>query len=90
MGELLFKIQDTFQFESIGLVVEVNIKIKDARLKIGDEIELRPVEDSPLITKVASISRLSPFDPERMFSFSLPKGITKKHVPIGTEVWSHP
>jgi hypothetical protein len=30
------------------------------------------------------------FDPERLFSFSLPKDLTKKDVPIGTDVWSHP
>jgi hypothetical protein len=91
MGEFLFKIQDTFQLEVIGLVVEVDIKFKDARLKIGDEIELRPPQGSPpLVTKVAAIPMFNPYDPERQFSFSLPKGINRKDVPIGTEVWSRP
>ena len=41
MGEFLFKIQETFELEVIGLVVEVDIKFKDANLKNGDKIELR-------------------------------------------------
>ncbi len=90
MGEFLFKIQETFQLEVIGLVVEVDIKFKDARLKNGDEIELRLPDRPPLITKVAGIAMLNPYDPERLFSFSLPKDLNKKDVPIGTEVWSHP
>ena len=90
MGEFLFKIQETFQLEKIGLAVAVDIKFKDARLKIGDEIELRPLDDTPSITAVAGIPMFNPYDPERPFSFLLPKGINKQDVPIGTEVWSHP
>jgi hypothetical protein len=90
MGEFLFKVQETFQLENIGLAVAVDIKFKDARLKMGDEIELRPSEGSPLITKIAGIAMFNPSDPERWFSFSLPKNINKEDVPIGTEVWSHP
>ena len=90
MGKFLFKIRETFQLEVIGLVVEVDIKFKDARLKMGDEIELRLPNDLPLITKVAGIAMFNPYDPERLFSFSLPKDLNKKDVPIGTEVWSHP
>jgi hypothetical protein len=90
MGKFLFKIQEAFQLEAIGLVVEVDIKFKDANLKNGDEIELRPPDRPALITKVASIAMFNPSDPERLFSFSLPKDLNKKDVPIGTEVWSHP
>lgn len=90
MGKLLFRILDTFQLESIGLVVSVDIKTKEAAIRIGDEIELRLPERLPLITKVTGIPMLNPYDPEREFSFSLPKGINKDDVPIGTEVWSHP
>jgi len=90
MGELLFKIQETFRLENIGLTVAADIKTKDAKLKIGDEIELRLVDGSRLITKVESIPMVCPYDPQRPFSFSLPKAINKQDVPIGTEVWSHP
>jgi hypothetical protein len=90
MGEFLFKIQETFELEVIGLVVEVDIKFKDAHLKNGDEIVLRPPGGLPLITKVAGIAMFNPHNPERMFSFSLPKDLNKKDVPIGTEVRSHP
>jgi hypothetical protein len=90
MGEFLFKIQETFELEVIGLIVEADIKFKDATLKNGDEIELRPPGALPLITKVAGIAMFNPYDPERPFSFSLPEDLNKKDVPIGTEVWSHP
>lgn len=89
MGEFLFKIQETFQSESIGLIVEVDIKYKDTNLKNGDEIELRLLTGQPLVTKVAGIVMFNPYNPERLLSFSLPKGLNKKDVPIGTEVWSH-
>ncbi|MDQ4120472.1 MAG: hypothetical protein M3209_03395 [Acidobacteriota bacterium] len=90
MGKFLFTIQETFQLEAIGLVVAINIKFKDANLKNGDEIELRQSERPPLITRVAAIPMFNPYDPERLFSFCLPKNINKKDVPIGTEVWSCP
>ena len=90
MGEFLFKIQETFEFENIGLVVDANIKFKDAKLKNGDEIQLCLPSGTPLITKVAAIAMFNPSNPERLFSFSLPKYLSKKDVPIGTEVWSHP
>jgi hypothetical protein len=90
MGKFLFTIQETFQLEAIGLVVVVNIKFKDANLKNGDEIELRQPERPPLITKVEAIPMYNPYDPERLFSFSLPKSINKNDVSIGTEVWSFP
>jgi hypothetical protein len=90
MAEFLFTIQETYGFESVGLIVAVDIKIKDAKLKKGDEIELRRAEGLPLITKVESIPMINPHDPEQLFSFSLPEGINKEDVPVGTEVWSHP
>jgi hypothetical protein len=90
MGKFLFKIQETFQLQVIGLTVSVDIKTKDATINAGDEIELRLAENFQLITKVESIPMLKPYNPERPFSFSLPKDINKEDVPIGTEVWSHP
>ena len=99
MSKFLFKIRETFEFEALGLVAEADIKYKDARLNNGDEIEPRPppsaaaaaaAGDSPVITKVAGITMFNPSDPERVVSFSLPKDLNKKDVPVGTEVWSHP
>ncbi len=90
MAKFLFTIQDTFQIETVGLIVAVDIKIKDAKIKKGDEIELRLSEGTSMITKVESIPMVNPYDPERLFSFALPKGINKTDVPVGTEVWSHP
>lgn len=90
MAEFLFKIEDTFQLENVGLVVAVDIKEKDAKVKMGDEIELRLPNSLPILTKVAGIPISSPYNPERTFSFSLPKDINKADVSIGTEVWSHP
>lgn len=90
MGEFLFKIQEIFEFEHIGLIVEADRKFKDANLKKGDEIELRLLNGLTLITSVAGIAMFNPSNPERLFSFSLPKNLSKKDVPIGTEVWSHP
>ena len=78
MGEFLFKIRETFQLENIGLSVAVDIKFKDARLKIHDEIELLPLEGSPLVTAVAGIPMFNPYNPERTFSFLLPKGLNKR------------
>lgn len=90
MAEFLFKIQDKFQLENIGLVVAVDIKIKDAKIKNGDEIEIRLPNAPPVITSVTGIPMSRPNDPEKPFSFALPKNMNKADVPIGTEVWSHP
>ena len=90
MSEFLFKIQETFHLQVIGLIVITDIKTKDAKLKIGDEIELRFVDGSRLITRVESIPMECPYDPRRPFSFALPKDINKQDVPVGTEVWLKP
>ena len=87
MRKFQFKIQDTFQLQVVGLVVAADIKIKDAKLNMGDEITLRLADGSQLQTKVAGIPLNCPYNPESPFSFSLPKGINKEDVPIGTEVW---
>lgn len=90
MGHFLFKVQETFQLKDIGLVIAADIKIKDAKVGRGDELEFRLADGSKFITKVAGINIMSPYNPERLFSFSLPKGADKAYIPIGTEVWSHP
>jgi hypothetical protein len=87
MSRLLFKIRDTFWLERIGLVVAVDAKSADVCLRVGDLLELRRPDGSRLETEVAAIPRVCPNYPERPFSFSLPGGVGKEDVPIGTEVW---
>ena len=88
MSRLLFKIIDTFWMERIGLVVDVDAKSSDVCLRAGDLLELRRPDGSRLETKVAAIPRLRPNYPDRPFSFSLPGGVQKADVPVGTEVWT--
>jgi hypothetical protein len=88
MGRLLFKIIDTFWLERIGLVVAVDAKSADVCLRAGDLLELRRPDGSRLETEVAAIPRVRPNCPDRPFSFSLPGGVQKADVPIGTEVWA--
>jgi hypothetical protein len=88
MSRLLFKIVDTFWLERIGLVVAVNAKSADVRLRAGDLLELRRPDGSQLKTEVAAIPHVRPYYPDRPFSFSLPGGVQKGDVPIGTEVWA--
>ena len=89
MSRLLFKIIDTFWLERIGLVVAVDAKCADVcLLRAGDLLELRRPDGSRLETEVAAIPHVRPYDPDRPFSFSLPGGVRKGDVPIGTEVWA--
>lgn len=88
MNRQLFKITEVFSLENLGLVVAVDVKSKDVNLKINESIEVVRPDGSSLKTKIAAIPMLSPYNPERMFSFSLPKQISKEDIPIGTEVWS--
>ena len=87
MSRLLFRIIDNFWLERIGLVVAVDAKSGDVCLRAGDLLELRRPDGSRLETEVAAIPHLRPSDPDRLFSFSLPGGLGKADVPIGTEVW---
>lgn len=88
MSRLLFKIIDTFWLERIGLVVAVDATSADVRLRAGDLLELRRPDGSRLNTEVAAIPHVRPNYPDRPFSFSLPGGVQKADVPIGTEVWA--
>ena len=90
MGRLLFKVQETFKLKDVGLVIVADNLARGLNLKIGDELELRRPDGTSLMTTVDSLPLLCPFDPERQLPISLPKGIGKEDVPIGTEVWSHP
>ena len=88
MSRFLFKIIDTFWLGRIGLVVAVDMKSADACLRAGDPLELRRPDGSRLTTEVAGIPRARPNYPDRPFSFSLPGGLGKADVPVGTEVWA--
>jgi hypothetical protein len=89
MSRLLFKITETFWMEGIGLVVDVDAKYADVSLRAGDQLELRRPDGSRLETAVAAIARVRPDYPDRPFSFSLPGGVRKADVPVGTEVWAN-
>jgi hypothetical protein len=88
VSRLLFKIVYTFWLERIGLVVAVDAKSADVRLRAGDPLELRRPDGSRLETAVAAVPHVSPYHPDRPFSFSLPEGVRKGDVPVGTEVWA--
>jgi len=88
MSRLLFKIIDTFWLERIGLVVAVDSKSAEVCLRAGDLLELRRPDGSRLNTEVATIPQVRPSYPHRPFSVSLPGGVQKGDVPIGTEVWA--
>ena len=88
MSRLLFRIVDTFWLERVGLVVAVDAESADVRLRAGDPLELRRPDGSRIGTQVAAIPRARPNYPDRPFSFSLPRGVEKEDVPIGTEVWA--
>jgi len=88
MSRLLFKIIDTFWLGRIGLVVAVDAKSADVYLRAGDPLELRRPDGSRLATEVAAIPCVRPNYPDRPFTFSLPEGVGKADVPLGTEVWA--
>jgi len=88
MSHFLFKIIDTFWLGRAGLVVAVDAKSSAVRLREGDPLELRRPDGSRLETEVAAIPRVRPDHPDRPFSFSLPGGVGKADVPVGTEVWA--
>jgi hypothetical protein len=88
MGHYLFKVIDTFWLGSGGLVLAADVKSADVSLSVGEPLELRRPDVSRLETEVAAIPILCPSDPDRSFSFSLPGGLQKGDVPVGTEVWS--
>lgn len=82
-----FKVVDTFSLENFGLVVVADAKSKEVNVIVDEMIEVVRPDGSSFKTKVAGIQMISPYDPERRFSFSLPKGIRKEDIPIGTEIW---
>ena len=88
MSRLLFKVTDTFWSETVGLVVATDARVEAVSLRAGEPIELRRPDGSRLKTEVAAVARLSPYDPDRPLDFSLPKGLGKRDVPVGTEVWA--
>jgi hypothetical protein len=88
MSRFLFKIVDTFWMEKIGLVVAADVRAGDVSLRAGEPIELRRPDGSRLKTEVAAIAMVCPSDPDRPLDFSLPRGVGKGDVPVGTEVWA--
>jgi len=88
MSRFLFKSIDTFRLETIGLVVATGVRAGAVSLSAGEPIELRRPDGSRLTTEVAAIPMLCPYDPDRPFDFSLPRGVGKGDVPVGTEVCS--
>jgi hypothetical protein len=63
-------------------------KTADVSLRAGELLELRRPDGSRLATEVAAIPRVRPNYPDRPFTFSLPGGLERADVPVGTEVWA--
>lgn len=70
------------------MIVAVDARASDVRVRTGDPLELRRPDGSRLATQLAAIPHLRPYYPDRPFTFSLPRGIEKADVPVGTEVWA--
>ncbi|HEV2862011.1 MAG TPA: hypothetical protein VGX48_13465 [Pyrinomonadaceae bacterium] len=88
MSTLLFTVVDTFLIEKRGLVLAADVKSDRVSLRVGESIELRRPDGSIVVSKVAGIAHLSPYDPERTLDILLPPDISKEDVPVGTQVWS--
>jgi hypothetical protein len=89
MAERLFQVAEVFGFRSgITLVVtDCPITAVPAQLRVGDPLEFRNPDGSVFACALAGIEFADPYDPQRPFGFSLPRGTDKKLVQAGAEVW---
>lgn len=90
MKIFLSKVEDVFDLKNSGCVVVPGIPVETAdkaKIKAGDELELRFPDGTTMNTKVASLSFLSRTPETPPIPIALPKEYSKKDVPIGTELW---
>ncbi len=89
MVERLFRVAEVFGFRSgITLVfTDCPTVAVPARLRVGDPLEFRNPDGSVFGCPLVGIELASPYDPQRPFGFSLPRGTDKALVQQGAEVW---
>jgi translation elongation factor EF-Tu-like GTPase len=87
MPRLLSTVEDAFQITGRGVVVVPGIpRNGDWRLKTGDALLLRRPDGTELETCVFGIEMASPPHPTGI-PILLGQNVTKKDIPIGTELW---
>jgi hypothetical protein len=85
---LLIVVEETFEFQdgTLHLVPAVPFEVADrARLRQGDQLELRRPDGAIISTKLYSFDWGVPSHGK--IGLGLNKPITKTDIPAGTEVW---
>ena len=89
MAQRLFRVADVFAFDS-GLVIvaaDCGWNNLPAVLRIGDAIEFRRSDGTVFRSTIAGIPIGGGTNPNRPFDFSLPRGVTKEQIEVGSEIW---
>ena len=89
-----FNVKDTFFIETRGVIVMTDMPLvlwpRGLVVKIGDAIEFRRDGQTVLSTFISGMEICCPSSPEQTFAFLLPSTISKKDVPLDSEIWIMP
>ena len=87
--KLILKIEDVFDISGVGCVVTPEIPVDlGFNVKPKDRIQLRTPEGHVLDTHIVGLMSGRPAGSSRRFyDIVLPSTLSKRDVPIGTEVW---
>jgi len=88
----LGRVFEIFDITGRGVVIAFDTTYeklpRDFKLMIGDLVEFRSDGLVVLQSSIAGIEHCSPWTPNNVFAFVLPRNIRKQEVPIGSEVWT--
>jgi hypothetical protein len=83
----LFTVDDVFEVGDRYVIPTPGVPVSVHGMDVGLPIELRRPDGTVLQTEVASLPLLDPYEPTRPRQIAL-RGVTKRDVPIGTEIWT--
>ena len=86
MPTFLFAVDDVLDISGRYVMPVPGVPVSIPGVRKGLPIELRRPDGTVLLTEVASIPLLDPYDPKRPIQICI-AGISKSDVPVGTEIW---
>ena len=86
MPALLFTVSETFEIAGRYLFPVPGVPSSVRGIRVGLGIELRKPDGTSLVTEIASIPIVDPYDPKRPIQIGI-RGLSKAEIPPGTQVW---
>ncbi len=86
-GEKLFKVDDRFEIEGVGLVLAPGIAGDEDSVVPGSQVQLRFPDGNSVIVSVARVSSYSPKKPTDPYPIAIGGDYATTDVPVGTEVF---